>query len=216
SDGNKPAINKYQLILSDLMMPVMDGYQLLEKLKSHDATRHIPVVMLTARAELRDKLKALRIGVDDYLVKPFEEEELLVRIQNLLQNQSNRKEETYHDVKQSEAVALILAEDQIWLIKFEQFIQKNISNSLLSVPMLEKEFSMSKSSLFRQVKGLTGLSPAQYIKEVRLEKALRLLENNRYNSIAKVAYEVGYSGLNSFTRAFKLRFGKPPSEFLID
>jgi DNA-binding response OmpR family regulator len=79
------------LVLSDLMMPVMDGHQLLEKLKSDDATRHIPVIMLTARVDVRDKLRALSIGVDDYLLKPFDEEELLVRIENLLKNQAARR-----------------------------------------------------------------------------------------------------------------------------
>jgi DNA-binding response OmpR family regulator/anti-sigma regulatory factor (Ser/Thr protein kinase) len=213
-NGDEKPINTFQLILSDLMMPVMDGYQLLEQLKAHNATRHIPVVMLTARAELRDKLKALRIGVDDYLVKPFEEDELLVRIHNLLQHQSNRNKEAQLDKSPPKEVPAISQEDQAWLVELEQFVQKNLANSILSVPMLADQFSMSESTLFRQMKRITGLSPLQYLKEVRLEKALRILENKQYNSIAKVAYEVGYADPNSFTRAFRLRFGKSPSKLI--
>jgi len=215
SESNGQSIKECQLILSDLMMPVMDGYQLLEKLKTNDATRHIPVMMLTARAELRDKLKALRIGVDDYLIKPFEEEELLVRVENLLRHQVNRNLRGSSDLKRNHSVPLISEEDQEWLYRFEQFVQKNISNSFLSVPLLADEFSMSEPTLFRQMKRITGLSPSHYFKEIRLDKALRLLENHTYNSIAKVAYEVGYTDPNSFTRAFKQRFGKPPSKFIL-
>ncbi|MEL6864499.1 MAG: ATP-binding protein [Bacteroidota bacterium] len=214
TDDKTGPIHKYQLVLSDLMMPIMDGYQLLESLKKHDATRHIPVVMLTARAELRDKLKALRIGVDDYLIKPFEEEELLVRIENLLMHQANRKKVTLPDVEQVQTKSIVSGEDQEWLASFEYFVQNNIADSFLSVSTLADKFSMSEATLFRQMKRITGLSPAQYLKEVRLEKALRILENHQYNSIAKVAYEVGYSDPNSFTRAFKRRFGKPPSKFI--
>ncbi|MEM1324798.1 MAG: response regulator [Bacteroidota bacterium] len=208
TNENESPASKCDLILSDLMMPVMDGYQLSEKLKSHNATRHIPVVMLTARAELRDKLKALRIGVDDYLTKPFEEEELLVRIQNLLERQTIKKELQTEDKK---AVADISQEDQDWLLRFETYVQQQLSSDLLSVSLLADEFAMSEPTLFRQTKRLTGLSPLQYIKEVRLNKALHLLETQTYNSVSKVAYEVGYADHSAFARAFKKRFGKSPS-----
>ncbi|MEM9846989.1 MAG: ATP-binding protein [Bacteroidota bacterium] len=214
SEERKEINKTYQLIISDLMMPVMDGYQLLEKLKTHDATRHIPVVMLTARAELQDKLKALRIGVDDYIIKPFEEEELLVRIDNLLQNQTNRQLTASVTSTAKQTIPRLSKEDQQWLVTFEQFVQKNLSNSILSVPMLADQFSMSEATLFRQVKRITGLSTAQYLKDVRLEKALRLLENRTFNSIAKVAYAVGYGDPNTFSRAFKGRFGKAPSKII--
>jgi len=202
---------KPDLILSDLMMPIMDGYQLLEKLKSNDATRHIPVVMLTARAELKDKLKALRIGVDDYVVKPFEEEELMVRIENLLRNQTTRSTVAAAEVVLTQAVSLLTQEDQKWLEAFEGFVQKNLSNDFISVPFLAKQFTMSESTLLRKLKRLIGLTPIQYLTEIRLEKAKQLIENRTYNSIAKVAYQIGYADVNSFSRAFKRRYGKQPS-----
>jgi signal transduction histidine kinase/DNA-binding response OmpR family regulator len=203
----------YQLILSDLMMPVMDGYQLLEKLKSSDQTRHLPVIMLTARADVKDKLKALRIGVDDYLLKPFEEEELLVRIANLLSNQTIRQQ-TQPVLESEKPMPLISQEDQKWLTDFEYFVQKNLQNNQLSVPMLAKNFSMSESTLLRQLKRLTSLTPAKYIQAVRLEEARVLLENGTYNSVRLVAFKMGYKDPDVFSRAFKRKYGKTPSSFV--
>ena len=203
-----------QLIVSDLMMPVMDGYQLLEKLKSSDATRHIPVIMLTARAEARDRLKALRIGVDDYLTKPFDEEELLVRIDNLLKNKAARLEETAAESSGGNAAVTLSEADQNWLKDFEKHVQENLASDLLTVPELARHFLMSESSLLRQLKRLTGLSPLQYLQEIRLAKARYFLENRSYDSVAKVASIVGYGDARNFSRSFKQRFGKLPSELL--
>ena len=207
-----PSIPKCNLVLSDLMMPIMDGYQLLERLKSEDATRHIPVIMLTARADAKDRLKALRIGVDDYLTKPFIEEELLVRIENLLQNQAIRTS-VQNDVPEllnsDEPLVSIL--DREWLEKFEHYIGKYYANETLSVPGLAEEFAMSESTLLRQLKRLTGLTPIQYLQEIRLNKARELLENQTYQSIYEIAIAVGYKDGRSFSRGFKKRFGKLPS-----
>ena len=197
------------LILSDLMMPVMDGYQLLEKLKSDDVTRHIPVIMLTARAEAQDKLKALRIGVDDYLHKPFDEEELLARIGNLLKNQAARQQE----VAAEETPRPIMSQpDREWLETFEQYVRRHLSSDTLSIAELSRVFTVSESNLLRRLKRLTGLTPLQYLMEVRLTEARRLLENRACDSVAQVAGRVGYDDARSFSRAFRQRFGKLPSE----
>jgi DNA-binding response OmpR family regulator len=201
-----------QLILSDLMMPVMDGYQLLEKLKSNDATRHIPVIMLTARAEVRDKLRALRIGVDDYLTKPFDEEELLARIENLLRNQAARQAAMTEEPAQENAAPLLAAADREWQERFEAHVQQHLSSDILSVPWLAQKFAMSESSLLRQLKRITGLTPQQYLLEMRLDKARQLLEARSGASIANIAAEVGYTDIRSFACSFKQRFGKPASE----
>ena len=208
------------LILSDLMMPVMDGYQLLEKLKGDDATRHIPVIMLTARAEARDKLKALRIGVDDYLTKPFDEEELLVRIENLLTNQAVREdmkqEEKSREKAQLEEVPGLSKEEEEWLEHFEAYVQDNLASDTLSVSFLAQEFAMSESTLLRQLKRLTGLSPKKYLQEVRLARALQMLEDHTNSSISNIATEIGYANIQSFSKSFKQRFGKSPSEMISD
>lgn len=202
------------LILSDLMMPVMDGYQLLERLKSDDATCHIPVIMLTARAEAQDKLKALRIGVDDYLTKPFDEEELLARIENLLKNQKARQAEASSEAEPASAALLLSQPDREWLETFEAYVQKHFSSDILSVSALAHEFAMSESTLLRQLKRLTGLSPIQYLQEVRLDEARRLLETRACDSIAEVASKVGYEDARSFARSFRQRFGRLPSEMM--
>ncbi|MBK9339125.1 MAG: helix-turn-helix domain-containing protein [Lewinellaceae bacterium] len=190
----------------------MDGYRLLEQLKSNEATRHIPVVMLTARAEAQDKLKALRIGVDDYLLKPFDEEELLARIENLLRNAANRQAAAAIAVEPSAANPSLPQPDQQWLETFEEYVRQHLSSDILSIADLARVFAMSESTLLRQLKRLTGLPPIQYLLEVRLIEARRLLENRVFDSVAQVASRVGYDDARSFSRAFRQRFGKLPSE----
>ena len=205
------------LILSDIMMPVMDGFQLLEKLKSDDRYRHLPVIMLTARADMQDKLKALRIGVDDYLLKPFDEEELLVRIENLLQNAEERKvaiELVGDSKRKTQNAKLISQADQEWLISFEEDLKKQLANPNYSIAQMADDFAMSQSTLSRQLKRLTGLTPARYFQELRLNEARQLLENRAFKTISEVAYGVGFSDAPAFNRAFKKRFGKAPTEII--
>lgn len=202
------------LVISDLMMPVMNGFELLRKLKGEESRWHIPVLMMTARAEKEDRLQALRVGVDDYLVKPFEEDELLARIENLLNNHSSRMKERARDFPQLEKAQDVTSEDQEWLGRFEAYVRKRISEKNLSVPELAEEFAMSESSLLRQVKRLTGLSPIQYLKAVRLQEARTLLEQQKYSSVSRVADLVGYKESRSFSKAFKKHFGKLPSNYL--
>lgn len=210
--GNLESTRLPDLILSDLMMPVMDGFQLLTQLKRDQATRHLPVVMLTARAEQRDKLKALRIGVDDYLTKPFDAEELLVRIENLLNNRANRVEVEPVNTEPPKVTPAFSQEDLQWLQSFEAYVLQHYTDSSISIPSLADEFAMSQSTLLRQLKRLTGLTPVRYLQEVRMHKALQLLEDRTYDSISRIAYEVGYRDTRAFSRNFKKRFGKFPSE----
>lgn len=211
-DPNKPI----DLIISDLMMPVMDGYELLQKLKTKDETRLIPVIMLTARTDVQDKLKALRIGVDDYITKPFDEEELLARVENLLRNKAVRNENVNSTSEENGFTEQtnILGADKDWLENFEVYIKNNISNEFLTIPNISSEFAMSESTLLRQVKRLTGLTTLQYLQEVRLSEARQLLENRTYKSIAEVAAKIGYADTRSFTRRFKSRFGKSPVDMV--
>ena len=203
----------FQLILCDLMMPVMDGQQLLLQLKAQEATRPIPVVLLTARADMGSKLQALQTGVDDYLLKPFNEEELKARIENLLKNQAKRQEVLAETAPANDKIKTNTPEDQAWLSAFETYIQNNLSSDILSVPQMASHFSMSKSTLFRKLKGLTGLSPKQYLQEIRLQGARQQLERKNGSSIRAIAESVGYQDVRSFSRLYKKRFGKLPSEY---
>ncbi len=205
------------LIISDVMMPQMDGFQLLNKLKTNDQFRHIPILMLTARAGKDDKLKALRIGVDDYMTKPFEQEELFVRVENLLKNNLERqrhKAESEMKVEGTLANSVnISAEDLNWLETTESTVKEQLKDPKFNTQALADALQISRIHLFRRLKNITGLSPSQYIKEARLVQARQLIENQTYDSIKAVAYSVGMHHLGSFASQFKARFGKSPSAF---
>ena len=198
------------------MMPIMDGYQLLEQLKADEQWRATPVVMLTARAALDDKLKALRIGVDDYILKPFEEEELLVRIDNLLQNRTERQQLiTSAQIAEPETpIPPISKADLEWLEQVEQTVQAQIHNVNFTLYQLADELFLSERQLNRRIKKLTGLTPNKYIREIKLQKARALLETHTYNTVAEICYAVGFSKLKYFSQLYKERFGKLPSAYL--
>lgn len=210
------------LIISDIMMPVMDGFQLLEWLKE-GALAQIPVIMLTARADLGDKLRALRIGVDDYLVKPFVEIELLTRIQNLLQRQDLRRSLAYsneeHPPLTTAATELIETEEPLsatekqWLELLEKTVLAQLDNLDFSVNDLAKAVFMSRSAFYNEMGRVLGLTPNEYINEVRLVKAMELFQANPGGySVKEMASKVGYRDEKYFSRQFKQRFGVLPSQ----
>jgi signal transduction histidine kinase/DNA-binding response OmpR family regulator len=203
-----------QLILSDVMMPIMDGFEFLEKVKANDKWRGLPFIMLTARAELQTRLNALRIGVDDYLLKPFDEEELLVRVKNLIANHSERKA-FIEDESLNENPATIepgISEvDQQWLEQAESLILKEMGSSIFSNDYLADLLSISRDVLYKKIKSLTGLTPTSYTRLIRLQKAKNLLEQGK--SVKEVSYEVGFQKPEYFSKLFKKEFGKLPSEY---
>ncbi|MBX2893173.1 MAG: response regulator [Saprospiraceae bacterium] len=209
------------LVISDIMMPVMDGFQLLEKLKSDERFRHIPVVLLTARADMQDKIRALRIGVDDYLLKPFEEEELLVRVAALLERYSERRRgwesrsEEAEEAEQPPGSDIRLSEhDAAWLASLETLVAAEAQNDQLSVTWLADQLHLSERHFQRRLKLLTGLSPNAYIKEVRLQEARRLLELRQVRSVKEAAWAVNFRDEKYFAQQFRERFGKYPSEMM--
>ena len=215
SNNQKEKEGLPDLIISDIMMPVMDGYQLLTTLKSTAAFKNIPIIMLTARADIQDKLKALRIGVDDYLLKPFDEEELLTRIENLLANYDERK--TYLQIEETSeekdtSKPSISEEDQQWLEKLEKLVLENMTNSDLSNDYLSELLFISRKTLYRNIKRMTGLTPNKYIRTIRLQKAKQLLEQG--NTVKVTAYKVGFQSTEYFSNLFKKEFGKLPSKHL--
>lgn len=207
-----------QLIISDVMMPVMDGFQFVEKIKNDNRYRHIPVVMLTARADLRDKLKALRIGVDDYLLKPFEEEELLVRVENLLKNAESRKASNHKHLDEPPVPLppgpLPSAEDMTWLAELEKTVERAINDAHFSADVLADAMFTSRTKFFQRVKRLTGMTPNEYVLEVRFNKARHLLEGRTAGSVKVAAGLVGFRDVEYFSKQFRMRFGKTPSEYL--
>lgn len=218
------------LVVSDVMMPIMDGFQLLTALKSAEEYRSIPVVMLTAKAELDDKLKALRIGVDAYLIKPFVEEELLARVGNLLKNAQARRqyaaapEELEVEPNGSEAqapdddailpTAPISQADLDWLAELESVVLKKLPDYDFNLDALGNAIYLSPRQIRRRLKLLTGLSFSDYLNEARFREARRLLEAKEVDSVKRLAAAVGMRDVKYFSQQFKLYFGKGPSEFL--
>ncbi len=195
------------LILSDVMMPEMDGFQLLQHLKTSPDYRQIPVVMLTARAGNDDRLRALRIGVDDYLTKPFLEEELLVRIDNLLRNAAVRQENQL-----SPEDAATNDSPEIWLEALEHLVKNNLHKPTFSVDFLAEQLGFSRQTLNKYLKATVGLTTTEYLKEARLNLARELLAANPHLTVKQVAEAVGASSVKYFSRQFKERFGVLPSE----
>jgi signal transduction histidine kinase/DNA-binding response OmpR family regulator len=201
--------NTIDIIISDVMMPKMDGFELLENIKGDKRFKNISMIMLTARALEEDKLFALTLGVDDYLTKPFSREELLVRTRNILDNKIARKQAMG---KLSLDVDNIDTMDETFIKSLKILIEKNIDSDLLSVLFLAIEMSLSERQLLRKVKLLTGYTPVQLIKEIRLIKAKSFLENQQINSVAEAAYKVGFTKVQYFSNQYIKRFGKKPSD----
>lgn len=208
------------LIISDVMMPIMDGIQFLKKVKDTGKYCTIPVIMLTAKATLDDKISALRIGVDDYMVKPFVEDELVVRIENLLKNAIARKQfvaeeqTTETTTEQKEEPTPISQADLKWLSEIEALTLNHLSDFDFNLDRLSQLAFLSPRQVRRRLKQLTGLSFTLYLKEARFQEARRLLEEEGIASTKQLAYEVGMKDARYFKQQFKEHFGKGVEAYL--
>lgn len=202
------------LILSDIMMPRLDGFQLSKKIKANPKWATIPLLILSARADQQDKLTALRIGVDDYIIKPFDTSELLVRIQNLLHNYQQRqlalKESQVSDTTDSTNL-----DDNNWLVEVEKMALQTIRalDGNFNLPDLAQALNLSERQFRRNIKNLVGLTPNQYLRELRLKVAKDYLEQKRFNSVQKVAQSVGFTTANHFSKLYEERYGKKPVKY---
>ncbi len=202
-----------QLIISDLMMPVMDGFEFMEKVKADPRFSHLPFIVLTAKVNIHAKLKALRIGVDDYLTKPFNEAELIARVENLLENYAARQSGEQNDASK-ETKMENNPKEHSWLKMLEEHTIAHIENAQFNLDQVSEALSISGRQLQRKLKTLTGLTYTQYLREVRLQKARELLENKKMDSVKSVVLTVGFRDPKYFTAIFKQRFGKTPSDYL--
>lgn len=213
-EGLEMALEKMpDLIISDVMMPIMDGIELTHNLKTNVATSHIPVILLTARASFMNKMEGFETGADDYVTKPFNESLLRARIKNILKNRSLLHEK-FHSEDTTDISELVKnKKDQEFLENLGQFIEKNIDSDNLSANLVAKELGMSHSVLYKKLKTITGLSLVEYIRDYRLKKAKQLLKTKQF-SINEVCYQVGYSDRKYFSKLFKERFGNPPTFYM--
>ncbi|BAV06751.1 Signal transduction histidine kinase [Filimonas lacunae] len=202
-----------QLIVSDINMPEMDGLQLCRKIRSDKRTCHIPVILLTALPGEATELKGLETGASDYLTKPFNVELLHARVHNLLQMNRRLKDTFTKQLKVTGPEVEIDSDNARFLQRVVLFIEENLNDASLSVEALSKHLGLSRSTLYSRMVELTGNTPVEFIRNIKLDKAAVLLEKSDMN-IAQVAYSTGFSTPNYFTRAFKTRFNMQPSEFL--
>lgn len=212
--GIQKAIERIpDLIVSDVMMPEKDGFELCETLKNDERTSHIPIVLLTARADVESRIAGLKRGADDYLAKPFEPAELQVRLENLLKLR-RRLQQRYAGIPDLPAPSqdpdLVL--EDAFLQKIRDVVEAHLSETDFEMPQLERAMGMSRSQVFRKVKALTGASPSVLIRNIRLHKAKALLQDHSH-TIAEIAYEVGFSTPAYFSTMFLEAFGKTPSEW---
>ena len=204
------------LIISDVMMPEMDGLELTQKIKTNIKTSHIPVILLTAKSAIEDRIAGLKTGADSYIPKPFHPEHLEVRIRKLTELRRILKKKFSQDISIDIESMEIGSLDAEFLRKLNDIINKNIGDFELSVEKLCKHVGMSRSNLFKKLKSLTDLTPTEYMRNIRLNKALHVLLEDRSLNIADVGYSVGFSSPAYFTACFRKIYGLPPREFIED
>lgn len=201
---------KPDAIVTDVMLPNMDGFEVVKKLKSNEATYTIPVIMLTALNDQMNKFTGLEIGADDYITKPFKSEEVVIRLANLIKN----KERILNSVKLTKFFGkeMILSSDQEQFIqKLNETLENNIQNKALNVVLLSKEMGISVSGIERKCKEFLNKKPVDIIKEFRLQKA-ELLINSGWKSLTDVAFESGFNSLSYFSKCYIEHFGILPSK----
>ena len=204
------------LIISDVMMPKMDGNELTRILKNNEKTSHIPIILLTAKSEQQSKLKGLETGADDYITKPFNTKELQIRIKNLINiriklQEKYRRADFIPTNKETEKKLTNLEEQ--FMSKVMEVIEQYISEEEFTIEDFGKEVGMSRMQLHRKLKALTGKSASNYLRSVRLSKAKKMIEEEK-GTISEIAYSVGFSSPQYFTRSFKEEFGYPPSDLI--
>lgn len=203
-------ISAPDLIVSDVMMPYKDGYTLCKELKNDAEYCHLPIVLLTAKADMENQIHGLKLGADSYIAKPFDPQLFTTTIQNIL---SNRRRIQHLLSEKPEALAEVPlnAHDKAFLEKLNALIQEHLSEEDFNVTTLSLELGMSRTSLFSKTKALLGQSPQVYLLNCRLSKARGLLKEGGLN-VSEVAYKVGFATLTGFSRSFKNKYGIPPSE----
>jgi signal transduction histidine kinase/ligand-binding sensor domain-containing protein/DNA-binding response OmpR family regulator len=212
-DGwNKSITHMPDVIVSDVMMPKMDGFKLCDRLKTDERTSHIPVILLTAKASSQDKIEGLDTGADDYIMKPFEPEEVKARIRNLVE-QRKRIHEHFrkHGLFEIEEKK-ITPVDRQFLERTVAAITKHISDVSFGVESLAAEVAVSRSVLLKKIEALVGEPPSELIKRTRLDRAAKLIEEG-FGNISEIALEVGFNNPSYFAECFRKQFGLTPSQY---
>ncbi len=209
------------LIITDVMMPFVDGFEMSRRLRNDQRTSHIPIIMLTAKADMASKLEGLEHGVDAYLEKPFHKEELLLRIKKLLERRTELQQYYSQNLNAPPTNSVTPGTDitpsadqaeHAFVQKIRRLVEENLSDLDYNVDQLSKDLYMSHSQLHRKLDALIGIAPSRYIRTLRMNKAKELLLDQKH-SITKIAFDCGYTTPSYFTRVFKQEFGITPQEW---
>ncbi len=199
------------IIISDVMMPEKDGFEVCETLKNDERTSHIPIILLTARVTDQDRIEGLSHGADAYLTKPFNKKELFVRLEQLIKIR-RQLQEKFRNVEIDLTAKVEPTGEERFLKKAVEVIEKNLDNPELNALLLCENLNMSESQLYRKLKALSGKSTALFIRGIRLSAAKKMLDASTFN-ISEIAYQCGFSDPAWFSRAFREAYGKSPSEY---
>jgi DNA-binding response OmpR family regulator len=202
------------IIVSDVMMPEMDGIEFCRKIKSSGLTSHIPVILLTARASKESRLEGLETGADDFITKPFDGEELIIRVNNLVTQRARLKERFRKEFEQSTDMPSTarLSMDQQFLQKAIDIIEKHLSDPDFTVRLFSEEMALSRVQLHRKLTAIVDHNATDFIRIYRLNKAAVMIKQ-KTGTIAEIAYDVGFSSPSYFTECFKKQYGVSPSEY---
>jgi DNA-binding response OmpR family regulator/two-component sensor histidine kinase len=206
--------DEYDLVISDMMMPEMDGLTLLKHIKDNTNISQIPVIMLTSKAEVEYKLEGLRGGADAYIAKPFDMEELHIQIDNLIDNVRRLKGKFSGALKQEDRIEQVEVKgnDDALMERIMRSVNANFSDPDYNVDTMANDVGISRAQLHRKMKEITGVSTGKFLRNLRMEQAARLLREGKIN-VSQIADHVGYADQAHFSTAFKTHFGQSPSEY---
>ena len=212
------------IIISDVMMPQKNGIEMTQELREEIATSHIPIVLLTAKSTIESKIEGMKLGADDYITKPFSAAYLKARIFNLLEQRKKLQvlycasllplatEQQATEQTEKSSLPSLSPNDQKFMDKVMKAIEKHLDNGDLMVEDIASEVNMSRSVFFKKLKTLTGLSPVEFLREIRMKRAAQLIETEEY-SMAQIAYMVGLNDSHYFSKCFKQQYGITPTEY---
>lgn len=212
-EGEQRAIDENPvLIISDIMMPKVDGIELCRRIKTNVQTSHIPVILLTARTADDVKINSYEVGADSYMSKPFNFDMLMVRVEKLIEQQEKRKQEFTKNIEVNPSSITITSVDERLIQKALECIEKNMDNTEYAVEELSRDLGMTRMNLYRKLQSITGNTPSDFIKSIRLKRAAQLLQGSQL-TMSEVADRVGFSSASYFTKCFKETFGLLPTQY---
>ncbi|MFN8209005.1 MAG: response regulator [Bacteroidales bacterium] len=200
------------LVVTDLVMQGMNGIEFCRQIRTHEQTSHIPVIILTSRSDPEFRAESLRSGADDYLLKPFDVNELGTRVHNLIEQRQSLRKRFSREISIEASDVTVTSMDQQFLEKAINLVEQHISESEYSVEEFQKEMNMSHSTLSRKLNALTNQSPVEFIRIIRLKRAATLLKQG-YGNVTQVAYETGFNSPSYFAKWFKDQYGVSPFQY---